>query len=95
MPKGLVLLLLFAKLEKPDCPKAGVDPVPVDAAAQGELFAPICDDCPKPIALGLPKAGAEEGAALLKPLDPNTAPPVLGAAALEPPEPQSEGFCPS
>jgi hypothetical protein len=42
-PKGLVLLLL-AKLENPDWPKAGADPgaTPPDAdpAAQGELFAP-------------------------------------------------------
>jgi hypothetical protein len=40
LPKGLVLLL-FAKLENPDCPKAGVAAdAPPDANAQGELFAP-------------------------------------------------------
>jgi hypothetical protein len=40
LPKGLVLLL-FAKLENPDWPKAGVAAdAPPAAEAQGELFAP-------------------------------------------------------
>jgi len=44
--------------------------------------------------LGFPNAGAEEGAALPKPLDPNTAPPVLGAAELVL-LPHGDDFCPS
>jgi len=95
LPKGLVLLL-FAKLENPDCPKAGVTAdAPPDADAQGELFAPSWDDCPKPMELGLPNAGAEVAAVLLKPLEPNTAPPVLGAAEPVLAPPHGDDFCPS
>ena len=100
LPTGPVLLLLFAKLENPVWPKAGAEPdvppdVPPDAAAQGELFAPSWDDCPKPMELGFPKAGAEEGAALLKPREPDAAPAVMGAAAPEPALPHGDEFCPS
>lgn len=65
------LLLWLPRLAKPVWPKEGAldgAAAPAPAVAHGDLFAPSCADCPK--ALGWPKAGPEDAAAL-----PNVLPP--------------------
>jgi hypothetical protein len=64
---GLLLLLLLAKLENPDCPKAGA--LPLEPVAHGEDLIPSCEGCPN--ALGLPKAGEVLAAAPPNELEPN------------------------
>lgn len=79
-------------MANPDCPNAGVV-VEVAPVAHGELLTPKVEDMPN--AEGFPKAGLEESAAFPKELEPNAAPPVLGAAAGVDGVPQGDCFAPS
>ena len=79
------------RLANPDCPKAGAV-AEVAPVAQGELLTPTVEERPNPE--GCPKAGLEEAAALPKELEPNVAPPALGAAAGVDGVPQGDCFAP-
>jgi hypothetical protein len=85
----LLLLLLFAKPVKPDCPKAGAEPVP---DAHGEVLVPSCDDWPN---AGFPKAGVDAAGALPTELEPKTAPPVCDGGLVELDAPHGDGLDPS